>query len=197
MAGADKEKRINFKMVLAIAVVITAVTGLGGCKNAAPPKDPGTDDLVKEEKLMINQGILSDIGSTYHDIAGKYGDMLESDYIDGGLYFTFENSPAVYYFMDDEGNSSNPTPADDALCFCMDVAAGNLFDNFNASQETSDLEEALDVTMEISFSEMNETYMCSFEYNGCDILINMEESETTIDENSAVRVFDHELKQKL
>ena len=44
---------------------------------------------------------------------------------------------------------------------------------------------------------MNETYMCSFEYNGCDILINMEESETTIDENSAVRVFDHELKQKL
>ena len=102
MAGADKEKRINFKMVLAIAVVITAVTGLGGCKNAAPPKDPGTDDLVKEEKLMINQGILSDIGSTYHDIAGKYGDMLESDYIDGGLYFTFENSPAAYYFMDDE-----------------------------------------------------------------------------------------------
>ena len=197
MAGADKKKRINFKMVLAIAVVITAVTGLGGCKNTAPPKDPGTDDPVKEEKLMINQDIFSDIGSTYHDITGKYGDMLESDYIDGGLYFTFENSPAVYYFIDDEGNSANQAPADDALCFCMDIAAGNFFDNFHAPRNPSELEQVLGVAMEISFSEMTETYMCSFEYNGCDILINMGESKTAIDENSAVRVFDRELRQKL
>ena len=48
MAGADKEKRINFKMVLAITVVITAVTVLRKYKNTTSSLNLRTVDLVNE-----------------------------------------------------------------------------------------------------------------------------------------------------
>ena len=51
MAGADKEKRINFKMVLAIAVVITAVTAGRTVNLACTGFAPNADTLTIHNKI--------------------------------------------------------------------------------------------------------------------------------------------------
>lgn len=190
------KKRIRVKAILAIIVVIIiAVIGVEAYKSFTASDNQATDVPKKSEEqelVCINQAILSDVGNTYQEIENKYGKMIESDFLDGGRYFMFENSPAIYYFVDKEGDYSNPHPNDDAWCYCMDIAVKHFFDNFDISMQVYDLEQELGVSLEVSVNDMDGGYMCAFEYNGYDIQIDMGESETTMNENRLARVFDNE-----
>lgn len=194
-----KKKEVNVTIIFAITVVIIiAVIGFGMCKSIIALNNHSTVASTENGEIVcINQNILSDVSSTYREIEKKYGKMIESDYLDGGRYFMFENSPAIYYFMDKEGNCSSPYPSEDNWCYCMDIAVKNFFDNFNISKNISDLEQELGVSMEVLVNDMTEGYTCCFEYNGYDIQIDMGESETTINENRVLRVFDNELRRGL
>lgn len=147
------------------------------------------DTNYSQTPININQNILSNIGRTYGAIYEEYGEIKDSDFLDGGKYFIFENSSELYFFEDSPGSGTATNSYEDndidanSVCFCIYTNIQNLFNSFKGLKSIEDAEQELGIPIE--YFEDGETGAgCSFNYQNYVIYISLNNDEKLITEDS-------------
>lgn len=140
------------------------------------------------DPVSINHDLLADIGKPYREIKEKYGAVTQSDYYDGGIFFIFENSPGMYFFVDDNGYSNIETPDDNAKCFVIKASANCLFIGLEGMKLISEIEQEIGVSIECDEDLLNGGYYCRFHYENYYVYITQCENNESIPETGFVDI---------
>lgn len=146
------------------------------------------DTNYSQTPININQNILSNIGRTYGTMHEEYGEIKESNFLDGGRYYIFEKSPELYFFEDAPGSGAAPNNYEDdidvnSVCFCIQTDIQNLLNNFKGLKSIEDAEQELGIPIEY-FEDGETGNGCSFNYQNYVIYISLNNDDKFITEDS-------------
>jgi len=123
--------------------------------NVAPSVEPSAEPEVTK---TLNEGLLSDIGSTFEEIKARRGRLASVFTASGGLYYTFENGYGSYFWglepeevewdgetwpLDENGNiilETAPLPKSQFQCRHGFFSTTDLFLGLSTPMLTSDVE---------------------------------------------------------
>lgn len=151
--GKCGKKQILLKITVAALIVAAALAIILPVVLKNPNTEAPTPSSASHDQTRINKSLLRDIGLTYGEIEGKYGEPIGAANIEGTVYM-FKNEPLALYYFEGGWYDGSSVVLPDKYDRCISIIADvkTFFRDFKSKMSVSDIERELGVSAEIGSS---------------------------------------------